>query len=463
MKEGSERRPLWRVDGILRLGATAGVFAAVVTLPTIIPLNWQLGVTEDANDLRRARAANRAVVALYEAEVPLAESLTAELDIDAVLVRDAAEQAVVSAGRFTERVNPPDICPVRGEASRTVVDHDGRWVLTCRTIARGTVLTAQLRTADTTNHVGYMVSAIAVMVGIITALAVMRYVSNYASMSTTLQRIENGERGVRFSLTGYEELDALVDHLNAVTRAVEDREDGILSRIEVVQQLARMVAHEIRNPLQSLELLASLIASEDDRPEREHLARSIQDEVRTLENVVVRLLRDAPGQAALRPNRQPTRVRELLQHVITLRAPAARRRGVTLELAEAPDISIPLDRALISRAIENLVLNAMEAVPQGSGRVRLCAKVIDKTVELRVEDNGPGVDPALGMTIYQTNTTTKDNGHGIGLALVRGVMLAHEGYVTHDRSELGGAVFVCSMPIVLDAAKEGGRADPGGG
>jgi nitrogen-specific signal transduction histidine kinase len=81
---------------------------------------------------------------------------------------------------------------------------------------------------------------------------------------------------------------------------------------------------------------------------------------------------------------------------------------------------------------------------------------------LVVEDNGPGIDPSLGNAIYQANTTTKANGHGLGLALVRGVMLAHEGYVSHDRSDLGGARFLCGIPMSVDAAREANRADPGG-
>jgi signal transduction histidine kinase len=223
-----------------------------------------------------------------------------------------------------------------------------------------------------------------------------------------------------------------------------------------------MVAHEIRNPLQSLELLASLIASESDREEREELARSIQNEVRTLENVVVRLLRDAPGQAALRPTRSTTSIRDLLRHVSTLRAPEARRRGVALETGEAPDLLLSFDRTLVSRAVENLVTNAIDAVPAGSGRVRMSARLQDGHAVLVVEDNGPGIDPSLGNAIYQANTTTKANGHGLGLALVRGVMLAHEGYVSHDRSDLGGARFLCGIPMSVDAAREANRADPGG-
>lgn len=451
-----------RVPAGLLLGILAGTLAAVTVLPSIVPLTWRIVSTEDEADHRQARVANLAVAALHEQGYALVEGLASQLGVQGVVVLAPDRSPVFRDGELPDNTELSVICPASGESQVARAESGNRWVISCKTIPSGTIITTMRRGPETTNFVGLVVAGVAVMVGISTALGVLRVLAPLSALSAALQRVEAGERGVRVGEVGLAELDDLVAHINAATQAMEDREDSILSRIEVVQHLARMVAHEIRNPLQSLELLASLIASESDREEREELARSIQNEVRTLENVVVRLLRDAPGQAALRPTRSTTSIRDLLRHVSTLRAPEARRRGVTLETGEAPDLLLSFDRTLVSRAIENLVTNAIDAVPAGSGRVRMSARLQDSHVVLVVEDNGPGIDPSLGNAIYQANTTTKANGHGLGLALVRGVMLAHEGYVSHDRSDLGGARFLCGIPMSVDAARETSRADPGG-
>ena len=127
--------------------------------------------------------------------------------------------------------------------------------------------------------------------------------------------------------TGLAELDVLVDHLNAAARDMEDRQDTILGRIAVVQEMARMVAHEVRNPLQSIELLTSLIASEQDERERLELANAIHEEIRTLETVVTRLLRESATKGALRLRHQSASVVSLIEQVVALRRPQAQAQA----------------------------------------------------------------------------------------------------------------------------------------
>jgi signal transduction histidine kinase len=451
-----------RAPAALVLGVLAGALAAITVLPSIVPITWRIVETENKADQTQAELMANALDTLVSAGIPLEPGLAARLGADGLIVLGAEGEPTFTDGRVPSH-NLQKACE-QPESSALRADESGnRWVTGCRAREGGLVVAVLQRSPESANWAGFMVLGLAVMVGISTALGVLQMASPISTLSAALARVGAGERGVRVARSGLAELDDLVERLNTATQAMEDREDAILARIELVQHLARLVAHEIRNPLQSLELLASLIASEADREEREELARSIQSEVRTLENVVVRLLRDAPGQAALRPNRSPTNLRDLVRQIATLRTPEARRRGVAVEIGDVPEMTLPIDRALVTRAIENLVANSIEACPSQGGRVRLSARGSTNGVDVIVEDNGPGVDPALGNTIYQANATTKGQGHGLGLALVQGVMQAHEGYVVHDRSDLGGARFRCYLPTGPDPSKDVSRANPGGG
>jgi signal transduction histidine kinase len=446
----------------LVLGILSGTLAALTVLPTIVPLTWQVASAEDEGEAIAARIAVAALEADPRPE--RAEQLLAPTSARAFWYRgnDGEAWTVPSLGA-EDAWDPLGPCADQPEAVGRHPRQGHPVVYACRQTPTG-LLGVELRAAPiATANVSWMVLGMAAMVGISTALGVLQLLSPLSEITQAVRRVGAGERGVRSPTTGLAELDDLSERVNAAARAMEDREDTILARIEVVQQLARMVAHEIRNPLQSLELLSSLVAAEPDPEERAHLASTIQGEVRTLESVVQRLLRDAPHQAALRPSRTLTSAAELVRSVHAFKRFAAERAGVQLELGTVDDVELSIDRALVRRALENLVSNALEAVRSPGGRVRMSAQRDDGGLLLVVEDNGPGVDPTLGNQIFQANVTTRAEGHGIGLALVHGVLQAHQGAVWHDRSELGGARFSCRLPTSLEEPKEKTRADPGGG
>ena len=111
---------------------------------------------------------------------------------------------------------------------------------------------------------------------------------------------------------------------------------------------------------------------------------------------------------------------------------------------------VPLDRALFSRSIENLVANAIRAVPSGTGIVRITATLHDHQLEVTVEDNGPGVNPELGDRVFEPNVSG-EAGTGLGLALTKGVIEAHGGTIRFSGSTLGGACFEARVPLEAPA------------
>jgi len=322
-----------------------------------------------------------------------------------------------------------------------------QWVVACVEHDGHRIIAATVPSYTGEGQMLYLVFALSAIVGIITALGVLRLLSPLSRVSKALDRVSAGERGVRLKATGLAELDDLVDRLNNAARAMEERENAVMERIQLVQEMARLVAHEVRNPLQSLELLTSLIASEDDPEDRHEIARSIHSEIRGLDMVVNRLLREgAAGGGGLRLIRLEQSLAPLVTQVVALRKTEADAHGIRLELGSMSDQLAPVDAALLGRSIQNLVLNAMQYAPPRSGVVRVSVEEQNRYLCIVVEDNGPGVDPDLAAHIFEAPISGRTGGTGLGLTLAKGVVDAHRGYIEHGRSELGGARFVVCIP-----------------
>lgn len=459
-----------RPTAALALGLMTGALAALAVVPTAVPLSYRLRSIEESSGLQVVQVAAQAAHDALERSDALPRGAARRYQVDSFVVfesearprtdaPDAAGEAEQGAAAplqafWTDGLPQPDLlprtaCQPGGPLGTGMIDQRGlRVPWACVTDPQRAVLAVGrgLDPSAARASTGYLVIGLSVIVGLATALGVLQTLSPLSTLTDAVERVGAGERGVRVSTTGLRELDDLVDELNAAARAMEDREDAITARIQVVQELARIVAHEIRNPLQSLELLASLIAIEDEPDEREALAGSIRKELQNLETFVSRMLRGTKG-SALRLRRQQTPARDLVEKAATFRRAEARHKGVQLLLGPQSARTIHVDRALANRAIENLVANALAVVEPGTGTVQLETWDDEDGVRFEVHDNGPGVPEDLGDTIWLPEVTRRPGGTGLGLALVRGVIEAHGGYVGHDRSPLGGACFRVWLPM----------------
>jgi signal transduction histidine kinase len=432
----------------LLLGVTAGLVAAVAILPTALPLGWQIDTAErefTAQSTERALSASARVL-LREQQLP---GVASTLGADVLWISEPDKPAIAEGV-------PASILEQEGDCdgiARLQSSGSDIWSMACLELEDGRTLHAAVRHEPRlATNIGVLIAALALIVGIITSLGVLRILSPLSNISVALERVRVGERGVRVRPAGLAELDALIDDLNAAASAMEDREDAIRGRIAVVHELARIVAHEVRNPLQSMELLTSLIAAEPNIEERRQLMHAIQTEIRNLDGVVTRLLREGIDQQGFRLLRADRPLAPMLEQVITLRRPEAHRRGVIIEGQLNQNLHASVDSALFARSMENLVSNALQAVADGKGRVRITLEGNDEQIEVRVDDNGPGVSAELAKTVFDPHITGRPDGHGLGLSMVREVLRAHGGTIHHEPSLMGGACFVARIPTDESAA-----------
>lgn len=431
--EHSTAGPSPSPSSVLVLGVLAGILAFVAVVPILYPLSTRL-------EQDRLALATMAV-----------QSVAADLSVDTrplSLARIERVGVSVSYGATPPETLGTDArCLPKAQFIRSV---DGWLSAACRTRADGSQVWSWARIEQGSGSLGTVsLVSLALIVGFSTALGTFQFLAPLRRIPAGLARLEAGDRQVVLPHTGLREVDELIDRINATAAAMADREDAIQGRLEVVKQLARMVAHEVRNPLQSMEFMAELLKTEADPDERQELAASLHQEIRGLEGVVVKLL-DRPESLTLNLSRVPTRPATLIERILRLRRPESQAVGVSMRSRTIPDVSLPVDRALMTRALENLVVNALAFVPRPGGHIEVAVELHEEDLWLLVDDNGPGLDPEETERVFEPGVSHRPGGHGLGLVFVRGVARAHGGTADAGRSPLGGARFRIVLPLNAD-------------
>lgn len=210
------------------------------------------------------------------------------------------------------------------------------------------------------------------------------------------------------------------------------REEARLRRLAEIGQLTATLAHEIRNPLTGIRTAAQMIGSCPEQ--QEEFAGIIQEEADKLNELCNDLLEFARPMSL---KIEEVSLTSLAKRVAELEAMPLQSRGIALELAAAPpDLSIPVDPMRVEQVIRNLVLNAADACPEG-GQIR----VEVEARELRVVDNGHGMDRPTQERLFTPFFTTKAKGTGLGLSYARKVVEAHGGVIA-VQSEVGQGTVV---------------------
>jgi signal transduction histidine kinase len=213
-------------------------------------------------------------------------------------------------------------------------------------------------------------------------------------------------------------------------------------RLAAAGALTAGLAHEVRSPLNAISLAAQRVERKHPDPnECKEFARLIRGEVRRLEGVLREFLDLA---RPVGENRQTVDLAALAGEVLDLLRPEAEQRGVRLAPVEGR-AEAHVDREAVHRSIINLARNAIEASPEGS-LVRLLVECDAESCRLHVIDEGPGIDPELRDKVFEAFVTTRADGAGLGLSLVKRVAEEHGGSCTLVNGEGGGGEACLTLP-----------------
>ncbi len=230
-----------------------------------------------------------------------------------------------------------------------------------------------------------------------------------------------------------------------IRKIIETEKSATMRRLAALGEVAANLAHEIRNPLAGISGAIQVLAQEmdDNHPRREVLGEILREIGRLDERVNDLLVYSRPSI----PVREATRPAELLETVrsFLLEDPLARGVHLTLDVPK-PIESFSLDPDQLRQVIVNLVLNALQVL-KGQGDIRIAARILPSgSLEIAVEDSGPGIRAEDLERIFQPFFTTRPNGTGLGLSISRRLVEAHGGSLDAGRSRLGGARFVITLP-----------------
>jgi len=217
-------------------------------------------------------------------------------------------------------------------------------------------------------------------------------------------------------------------------------------RLSAISRITSGVAHEVKNPLNAIlmhvELARMKLARQDTdvAPQMEIISR----EILRLDRVVKTFL-DFTRPVELHPAEVP--LDSFVREIVDLAAPQAEAAGIRVAVSSDTDAAnIRVDRDLMKQAILNVVVNAIQAMPQG-GELRIECAVRDEEAEIRISDTGVGIPPGLRDKIFRLYHTTKPEGSGIGLAMTFRIVQLHDGSIDFISEPGKGTTFVLRLPV----------------
>jgi len=271
--------------------------------------------------------------------------------------------------------------------------------------------------------------------------------------------------------TSKDEVGVLAASFNHMTSQLVGQRERLVQteRVAAWRELARRLAHELKNPLFPLQLTVEnlvrareLSPAEFDEVFRES-TQTLGMEIANLKTIIGRFSdfskMPRPQLERIDANDAVLRV-TLLYFPSLIRTPTSNEResteeskagskvNCTLELG-LDELWIDADPELLHRALSNLVLNAIDAMPDG-GKLTISAKPNGNNAELRVADTGAGMTPEECERLFTPYYTTKQHGTGLGLAIVQSVIADHAGTIAVESGTGSGATFVITLPIVSE-------------
>jgi PAS domain S-box-containing protein len=236
----------------------------------------------------------------------------------------------------------------------------------------------------------------------------------------------------------------------------------VTSRLASLGEMAAGVAHEINNPLTGIAGYAQLLLEREGVPEdvRSDLV-TINEGARRVAGIVQGLLTFSRQS---KPERRCVDINHLVESTLALRAYHLRVNNIEVVIQLAPDLLETLvDPGQIQQVLLNLIVNAETEMKlaHSRGKLSISTEKSDKTIKIRLKDDGPGIKPEIMGRIFEPFFTTREVGHGtgLGLSLCYGIVSEHNGKIYAESKPGKGATFIVELPVVTEA-KQPDSAEP---
>lgn len=314
---------------------------------------------------------------------------------------------------------------------------------------------------------GLLVAGFGIVLAILlSSWAAARVTRPVEQLAQAAQDVASGNWSARVDVPGGDELAKLAEAFNHMTSELLAHKERLVQaeRVAAWRELARRLAHELKNPLFPLQLTVENLVRAHTQNSGEfdevfdESTRTLLAEITNLKTIIGRFSDFSKMPA---PQFQPVEVNEILRDIVRLfQAQLQAREGadiaVNLELDDAFN-SIDADPELLHRAISNLVLNAVDAMPHG-GTLTLQSRGHEQKVTIAVSDTGSGLTREERERIFTPYYTSKQHGTGLGLAIAQSVV-SDQGGTIGVQSEPGhGTTFTIELPRRRASGREANSA-----
>jgi len=241
-------------------------------------------------------------------------------------------------------------------------------------------------------------------------------------------------------------LDKSLKELQVQSKRLIETEENlrIADRLAVLGELTASLAHEVRNPLGSIGGAARLLAQDKLKPdEKQEVSEILQKEVDRLNQVVESYLGAARNDAR---STHTFQLNEVVDSIQKLLAEKTRKKGIafSIRLPSGP-ITLTMDLNQLYQILLNILLNAVDAMPDG-GTITLTAQIEGNDLHLEVHDEGVGMSPEVLERVWDTFYTTKQNGTGLGLPIVRRMVDENDGAIEISSEQNNGTTVEITLP-----------------
>lgn len=308
--------------------------------------------------------------------------------------------------------------------------------------------------------------AILLMSSLITLYFVYRFSRPIANLSDGARQVASGNLQVRVpGSSRRDEIGRLVTTFNEMASELEKKRDIEVQlqqaeKSAVVGRLGSAIAHEIRNPLNYINLtldhLRAKFAPEDEakREKFEKLTSQLKNEVARIDSQISDFLNySRPAKA----NLQPIDARKVVEESLRIVEPEAEEKGITIGLVEHENVpKIMGDPEFLRSVFNNLFINAVQAMESGGGHlgIKISPSGDGNFVDFEITDTGGGISSENISKIFEPYFSTKETGTGLGLAIVHKVVEIHNGSIRVESKEGEGTKFTVRLPKAIGSTDE---------
>jgi len=308
-------------------------------------------------------------------------------------------------------------------------------------------------------YVAILVGGSAIVIAILLSTWVAGRVTRpVEQLAVAAEEVASGNWNTQVQVASRDELGQLAESFNQMTRQLTQQREHLVQaeRVAAWRELARRLAHELKNPLFPLQItVENLLRARQQGSAMfneifQESASTLLAEIQNLKGIIARF-----GEFSRMPTPrfQRTSMNEVIEGVLRVfhaQLTSNDRPPIVVRMELQPDLPIiAADSELLHRALSNLVLNAMDAMPQG-GTLRIRTRALDHGGEIQVSDTGVGLTQEERDRLFTPYYTSKAHGTGLGLAIVQSVISDHDGQITVESIPGKGTAFRIELPFNLD-------------